>query len=171
LTSWKRWRLANWAADRPLSLTTESSNGPIKPNQTKSNQIKPPVGIMGCGRMRLEMRRQPKGRARSRVGKAMIRVRQRRKRCPLCGLSHPTGGAREGTGRRRVGRIKPNQTKSNLRGWGGSGQWPVVGGRRSWGRLSGQTESNRVKPSQTESNQIKPNQTGWRRMLKAEGEG
>ena len=48
------------------------------------------------------------------------------------------------------GQIKPNQTESNL--WGdGSGQWTVDSGqwlvaKGGGGRLSGQTESNPVKP-------------------------
>jgi hypothetical protein len=84
------------------------------------------------------------------------------------------GSDRKGRkGRRDKGdRIKPNQTKSNLRG-----SWRVPKLDNPMGRESAegslvkrsptrsnsvkpnQTESNRIKPNQTESNRIKPNQT------------
>jgi hypothetical protein len=48
------------------------------------------------------------------------------------------------------GPLRPNQTKSNLRGNGVvSGEWTVGGGERGWGKTA---PSNPVKPSQTQSN-------------------
>jgi len=121
------WRYFDFMFHRALSLTGPAMNGPVKPSQSWSNQIKP-------------------NQARKRFDPNEVNP----KRCAYVRLKFDLPVAKE------AGRKQPNQTQSNQikppAGGDGSGQWPVASASGWWRKRVG--ENCPVKPSQTQSNPV-----------------